>query len=226
LKSYTLELLKAPLAFEPGSAYEYGFGITIAGRIAEIVSGQPFEQLVSERILVPLGMRDTSFHPDDDLRRRIAKSYKTVDDGSGLIRAHNAFVTADADDRRMTEPSGGLFSTARDMARFYQCILDGGVCEGKRVISAAAITEMTRPNPASGKAFYGLGWQCSGPDKPSIAGFSKRAFGHGGAYATHGWIDPEQKLVAVFMVQNVMVKGSAEVRSAFHARVSEAYSSK
>lgn len=219
LKSYTLELLKAPLAFEPGSAYEYGFGITIAGRIAEIVSGRPFDVLVSERILVPLGMSDTSFHPDDRLRARIAKTYKTDDDQGVLVRTHNPFVTADAAERRMTEPSGGLFSTARDMARFYQCILDGGVCEGKRIVSVAAIEQMTRPHPASGKVSYGLGWQCGSPEKPGIAGFSDRAFGHGGAYATHGWIEPTQKLVMVFMVQNVMVKGSADVRNAFHAQV-------
>lgn len=219
LKSYTAELVKAPLAFEPGTSYEYGFGITVAGRIAEIVSGKPFDALVNERIIVPLSMNDTSFHPDDRLRARIAKTYKTDDDGEGLVRANNPFVTADAGDRRMTEPSGGLFSTARDMSKFYQMILDGGVYEGKRIVSAAAIAEMTHPHPASGKVSYGLGWQCSHPDKPTIAGFSTKAFGHGGAFATHGWIDPEQRLVTVFMVQNVLIKGSGDIRNAFHAKV-------
>ncbi len=219
LKSYTAELLKAPLAFEPGSAYEYGFGITVAGRIAEIVSGKSFDALMNERIIVPLAMNDTSFHPDDRLRARFAKTYKTDDDGEGLVRANNPFVTADADDHRMTEPSGGLFSTARDMSKFYQMILDGGVFEGKRIVSEAAIAEMTHPHLASGKVSYGLGWQCSHPEKPAIAGFSTKAFGHGGAFATHGWIDPEQKLVTVFMVQNVLVKGSGDIRNAFHAKV-------
>jgi CubicO group peptidase (beta-lactamase class C family) len=219
LKSYTLELVKAPLAFEPGSAYEYGFGITVAGRIAEIVSGKAFDSLVNERIIAPLSMKDTSFHPDDQLRPRIAKTYKTDDSGQGLVRANNPFVTSDAEDRRMTEPSGGLFSTARDMAKFYQMILDGGVFEGKRIVLETSIAEMTRPHLASGKVAYGLGWQCSPPEKPSIAGFSTKAFGHGGAFATHGWIDPEQKTVAVLMVQNVMVKGSAELRNAFHAKI-------
>lgn len=219
LKSYTLELVKAPLAFEPGSAYEYGFGITVAGRIAEIVSGKSFDALVNERIIVPLAMNDTSFHPDDRLRARFTKTYKTDDDGVGLVRANNPFVTSDAGDRRMTEPSGGLFSTAQDMSKFYQMILDGGVYQGKRIVSEVSIAEMTHPHPASGKVSYGLGWQCSHPDKPTIAGFSTKAFGHGGAFATHGWIDPEQKLVTVFMVQNVLVKGSGDIRNAFHAKV-------
>lgn len=64
LKSYVASLVKTPLAFEPGSAYEYGFGITIAGRIAEIASGKSFDKLVDERICQPLGMKDTTFHPD------------------------------------------------------------------------------------------------------------------------------------------------------------------
>jgi CubicO group peptidase (beta-lactamase class C family) len=219
LKSYTAELVKAPLAFEPGSSYQYGFGITVAGRIAEIVSGQDFETLVVERILKPLEMSDTSFHPDERLRSRIACTYKSDDEQQGLVRSNNPFVTVDVDERRMTEPSGGLFSTARDMAKFYQMILDEGVYQGRRIVSAESILEMTRPHPASGAVSYGLGWQCSRPDKPSVAGFSTNSFGHGGAYATHGWIDREQKLVAVFMVQNVLVDGSAEIRNAFHRQV-------
>lgn len=227
LKSYTLELVKAPLAFEPGSNYEYGFGITVAGRIAEIVSGTPFDVLMHERVLGPLEMHDTSFHPDDRLRARIAKTYKTAEDGRGLVRAYNPFVTSDAGERRMTEPSGGLFSTAGDMARFYQMILDGGVYQGRRIVSESAIAEMTRPHTAGGKTLsYGLGWQCSPPGKAAIPGFSTRAFGHGGAFATHGWIDPEQRIVTVFLVQNVLVNGSGSIRNAFHAKVTGAANAK
>lgn len=220
LKGYTSELLKAPLAFEPGSNYEYGFGITIAGHIAEIVSGKPFDVLMQERVLNPLGMHDTSFHPDEKLRARIAKTYKTSEDGKGLARTHNPFVTGDAGERRMTEPSGGLFSTASDMARFYQMILDGGVYRGQRIVSEASIAEMTKAHQAGGKTLnYGLGWQNGPTDKPTIPGFSGKAFGHGGAYATHGWIDPEQRIVTVFMVQNVLVNGGGVPRTAFHAKI-------
>lgn len=220
LKSYTLELVKAPLAFEPGSNYEYGFGITVAGRIAEIVSGKYFDALVQERIFQPLGMNDSTFHPNDLLRARIAKTYKTNDNGEGLVRANNPFVTADSGERRMTEPSGGMFSTASDMAKFYQTILNGGESEGKRIVSTSAISEMTKPHVAGGKTLsYGLGWNCNPPNKVSIPGFSAKSFGHGGAYATHGWIDPEQKLITVFMVQNVLLNGSGTIRNAFHEKV-------
>ncbi len=203
-----------------GSAYEYGFGITIAGRIAEIASGEPFDELVRKRILEPLRMHDTSFHPDERMRQRIARSYKTDEDSGRLVRANNSFVTVEAAERRVTEPSGGLFSTAADMSKFYSMILNGGVVDGKRIVSEASIAEMTRPHHAGGKAIhYGLGWQCGPGDKPAIPGFSSKSFGHGGAYATHGWIDPEQKMIAVFMVQNVLVKNGNAARQAFHSKV-------
>ncbi|MFN9915601.1 MAG: serine hydrolase domain-containing protein, partial [Pirellulaceae bacterium] len=111
------------------------------------------------------------------------------------------FVTWEPGEQRMPEPSGGLFSTAADMAKFYQMILDGGVAHGKRIVSTQAIEEMTRPHPASGQVHYGLGWQCSGPERAGILGFSTRSFGHGGAFGTHGWVDPESKVVAIFLVQ-------------------------
>ncbi len=85
LKAYVAGLVKTPLAFEPGSAYEYGFGITIAGHIAEIVSGKPFDQLVAERICQPLGMIDTTFHPDEAHRARIAQTYTMDEDTHELV---------------------------------------------------------------------------------------------------------------------------------------------
>ncbi|MCB1226935.1 MAG: beta-lactamase family protein [Verrucomicrobiales bacterium] len=222
LAGYVAQLVKAPLAFEPGSAYEYGFGITVAGHIAERVAGVPFDQLMQERILDPLGMSDTTFFPDDAQRARIAKTYKTREGGEGLERGYNPFVTSDAGVRRMTEPSGGLFSTARDFATFYQMILNGGMHEGRRIVSEKAITEMTHPHHAGGKLLnYGLGWMCNNPEKSMIPGFSDRACGHGGAFATHGWIDPESGVVTVFLVQNVLVKGGGEMRQAFHQAVVE-----
>lgn len=220
LKGYAIELVKAPLAFEPGSNYEYGFGITVAGRIAEIVSGKPFDVFIQERILDPLGMKDTSFHPDDRLRARFAKTYKTAEEGDDLALAYNTFVTPEAAVRRMTEPSGGLFSTAADLAKFYQMILDGGVSGDKRILSEASIAEMTKPHTAGGKLLnYGLGWQCNQAEKSIVPAFSNSSFGHGGAFGTHGWIDPERKMVAIYLVQNVLVKNGDKARQAFHQSI-------
>lgn len=213
LAQYALDILKEPFEFQPGSEYEYGFGLTVAGRIVEIVGGKTFEQFVAERILQPLGMKDTTWHPDAAQRDRLARTYKLA--GDKLVPAHNAFLTSDPDIHREAEPSGGLFSTAADMARFYQMVANGGELDGKRIVSAKGVAEMTKPHTASGKPIqYGLGWanNANGKMNPNI---STKSFGHGGAFGTFGWVDPEKKTVLVFMVQNVLVAKGGELRDKF-----------
>jgi CubicO group peptidase (beta-lactamase class C family) len=223
LKSYAETLVKAPLAFEPGSAYEYGFGITVAGRIAEIVSGKKFEDLLAERISQPLGMTDTTFHPGPAHRARIAQTYKMDEDSKQLVPGYNPFVTSDPSVTHMTEPAGGLFSTAADMARFYQMILNGGTWEGKRIISQKSIAEMTRPHQAGGKELsYGLCWFVNIENSRSAPMMPVGGYGHGGAFATHGFIDPVNKVVTVYMVQNVLVPNSSQPRDTFHRLLNEA----
>ena len=216
IAKYALDLLKEPFQFQPGSEFEYSFGLTVAGRIVEIAGGKTFEQFVAERILTPLAMKDTTWHPDAAQRARIARTYKLSADGSALVPAHNAFLTSEPDIRREAEPSGGLFSTAADMARFYQMVLNGGELDGKRIVSAKGVAEMTKPHSASGKTIqYGLGWFNNATEKMTTPHMSAKSFGHGGAFGTHGWIDPEKKMVTVFMVQNVLVPKGGELRDKF-----------
>jgi CubicO group peptidase (beta-lactamase class C family) len=223
LKAYTVELLKAPLAFEPGSAYEYGFGITIAGRIAEIISGNKFEQFMEERITGPLGMEDTTFHPTEEQRARIAMTYTLDDETKLLTPAYNPFVTGDASVKRMVEPSGGLFSTAGDMGRFYQMVADGGVWQGKRVVSEKSLAELTHAHEAGGKPIsYGLGWFVNIDTARPAPMMPMGSFGHGGAFATNGWVVPQHKLITVFMVQDVLVPNASQPRDTFHRLVNEA----
>ncbi len=223
LKAYVASLVKTPLAFEPGSAYEYGFGITIAGRIAEIVSGKKFDRLVDERICQPLGMKDTTFHPDAAHRARIAQTYKMDDETHELVPGYNPFVTSDVSVTHMTEPAGGLFSTAADMGKFYQMILDGGVWQGQRIVSEKSIAEMTHAHQAGGKPIsYGLCWFVNIDSARPAPMMPVGSFGHGGAFATNGWIDPQHKLVTVYMVQDVLVPNAGQPRDSFHRLVNEA----
>lgn len=223
LKSYVASLLKTPLAFQPGSAYEYGFGPTVAGRILEIVSGMAYEDFLRTRLFEPLGMRDTTFHPDDALRARIARTYKRDEDSGKLVPGYNPFVTSDASVRRMTEPAGGLFSTAADMGRFYALIAQGGVFGGKRLLSEAAVRDMLEPVTASGnKLNYACGWMHNTATQRACASMPVGSFGHGGAFATNGWIDPATGLVTVYLVQNVLVPDSSKPRDAFQRLVMEA----
>lgn len=223
LKSYVATLVRAPLAFQPGSGYEYGFGPTVAGRILEIVSGVSYERFLRERLFRPLGMKDTVFNPDAALRARIARTYKLDEDSRQLVPGYNPFVTSDASVTHMVEPSGGLFSTASDMGRFYSMIAGGGELDGVRILARETVRDMTTPVVAGGKPqSYAVGWQVNSTAQRPCAAMPVGSFGHGGAFATNGWVDPERGIATVFLVQNVLVPDSAKPRDAFQKLVMEA----
>ncbi|MBN8418655.1 MAG: beta-lactamase family protein [Verrucomicrobia bacterium] len=223
LKAYVASLLKTPLAFQPGSAYEYGFGPTVSGRIIELVSGMKYDEFLKSKIFTPLGMKDTMFNPDDAHRARIARTYKMDDESHELVPGYNPFVTSDASVTHMVEPAGGLFSTAADMGRFYAMIANGGELDGVRIISEKSVKDMTTPVTAGGKQLnYACGWQVNTETQRVNSQMPVGSFGHGGAFATNGCIDPQSKIVTVYLVQNVLVPDSGKAKDAFQHLVMEA----
>jgi CubicO group peptidase (beta-lactamase class C family) len=223
LKQYVDRLLAAPLAFEPGSDYEYGFGPTVAGRLLEVVTGKPYEVFLKERIFEPLGMVDTMFHPDEARRARIAQTYKLDEETKELGVSYNPFFTSSVAVKRMVEPAGGLFSTAADMGRFYAMVANGGELDGKRILSEKGVKEMTTPVSAGGKPItYGLGWQCCTEANAKMSPLGVGTFGHGGAFGTNGWVDLKRKIVTVFLVQNVLVPAGGKPKEVFQRMVTEA----
>ncbi len=222
LKQYVDRLLAAPLAFEPGSDYEYGFGPTVAGRLLEVVTGKPYEVFLKERLFEPLGMVDTMFHPDEARRARIAQTYKLDEETKELAVSYNPFFTSSAAVKRMVEPAGGLFSTATDMGRFYAMVANGGELDGKRILSEKGVKEMTTPVSAGGKPItYGLGWQCCTEANAKMSPLGVGTFGHGGAFGTNGWVDLERKIATVFLVQNVLVPAGGKPKEVFQRLVME-----
>jgi CubicO group peptidase (beta-lactamase class C family) len=223
LKQYVDRLIAAPLAFEPGSDYEYGFGPTVAGRLLEVVTGQPYEVFLQERIFAPLGMVDTMFNPDDARRARIPQTYKLDEETRELTVSYNPFFTSSAAAKRMVEPAGGLFSTAADMGRFYAMVANGGEWDGKRFLSEKAVQEMVTPVMAGGKPItYALGWQCCTEANAKMSAFGPGSFGHGGAFGTNGWVDLKRKIATVYLVQNVMVPQGGKPKEEFQQMVLEA----
>jgi CubicO group peptidase (beta-lactamase class C family) len=191
-----------PLIFQPGTAYSYSNeGINTAARIIEVVSGIPYEQFMQQRLFDPLGMEDTTFWPNTEQISRLAKSYKVDTNSHELVMLQVDQLTYPLNDkaRRFPRPAGGLFSTAGDVAKFCQMILNGGMAHGKRIVSEAAIREMTRTqNKMFDGKNYGLGW-----------GISDDGFGHGGAYNNAMEISPSNGRILVFMVQQSGPFGTA-----------------
>ena len=198
----------SPLQWEPGTKYEYcNAGINTAGRIVEVVSGVPYERFLGERLFDPLGMKDTTFWPTDSQFARLAKSYKPGADGTTLEEVKVTQLSYPLTDRtRHPYPAGGLFSTAADVGQFCRMILNGGTLDGKRYLSENAVRAMTSTQTGDlvngGKGGYGLGWSTTkkspGEGGPVIPG----RCGHGGAYATDMSLDPDRRLITVYMVQH------------------------
>jgi CubicO group peptidase (beta-lactamase class C family) len=173
-----------------------------------VVSGQSFEQLLDQRLFQPLGMTDTTFWPNDEQIQRLAKSYNPGPENRGLEETTIAQVQYPLNDRanRYPMPAGGLFSTATDLARFYQMLANGGQIGGRRVLSAKAVQQLTnRQTPADLPTSYGLGFSTAND-----------RFGHGGAYSTNSYYDTRHGLIFIWLVQHAGFPGKGgESQEAF-----------
>ncbi len=214
-------LAARPFKFQPGSKWEYGPSMNVVGRIIEVVSGQPYEKFLRERIFEPLAMTDTTFHLTDKLRERMAVLYKLSKNGKFLVRGERWIDTGAPDS--VPNPSGGLFSTAGDMQRFYQMILNGGELDGNRIVSEKSVGEMTTVQtgdlttgftPGNG---WGLGWSIVRRPEGVTGMLSPGTFGHGGAYGTQGWIDPVKGRIFVLLIQRADLGNSdgSDIRKKF-----------
>ena len=209
LAELTAQVSQAPLEFEPGSRWKYSTaGTNTVGRIVEVVSGQRFEDFLQERILNPLGMTDTTFFPSEHQVERLAESYLKNGDVKELREVKVHFVIGELwDTERTVKPGGGLFSTADDLRRFYQMMLNGGIYNGQRILSEASVRELTRTQTGDIKTGFtdgmswGLAFQVVKEAQGVTAMLSPGTFGHGGAYATQSWADPVNQTIYILMIQ-------------------------
>lgn len=191
VRSYAM----TPLLFEPDTQYLYSnAGINTAARILEVVSGMKYEDFMQQRLFEPLGMKDTTFWPDDAQLTRVANAYKPDAKKTGLEKTMIVQLQYPLNNRsgRYPMPAGGLFSTAADVTRFCQMLLRNGEFGGRQILSAQAVQEITRrQTPEALKQSYGLG--CT---------TANGVFGHGGALATDMAIDTQRGLITVWLVQH------------------------
>ena len=207
-------LSRMPLAFQPGTKWRYSTSIDVLGRLAEIISGMPFDQFLAERIFKPLGMTDTAFFVSPEKMARVATIYghpKAGKDCQPLthIRPPSALP-------KFVMPGGGLFSTVADYARFCQMLVNGGELDGTRVLSPKTV-ELFSLNHAPEDALpynfgkddpyhhgygYSLGTRVLMDVSKSGVYGSVGEFGWDGAYSTYFWIDPQEQLYGLLMVQH------------------------
>ncbi|HTG26800.1 MAG TPA: serine hydrolase domain-containing protein [Methylomirabilota bacterium] len=213
-----------PLAFEPGSKWQYSqSGILTLGRIIEIVSGFPFEVFLRKRIFDPLGMKDTTFYLSEAQMPRWVipakrEGEQLVPAGIGLLYGHPPTWRG-----HYPASNSGLFSTARDYARLAQMLLNSGVLDGRRYLTAESVRMMstvqtgdmvTGFTPGNG---WGLGVGIVRQPQGVTAMLSPGTFGHGGGYGTQFWIDTKRGVALIMMIQRSNFKNADEspVRLAF-----------
>lgn len=218
------------LEFEPGARWSYSnMGIATLGRLVEVISGEDYVHFVRTHILEPLGMRDTFYFPPDDKKDRIALVYKHAD--GKLVRAGDDILAGDPTKYRQgakyPAPEFGLYSTAPDLFKFYQMLLNDGELGGRRYLSKQAVETMTRvftPNvtPAGwlGGTGYGLTFEIVNQPEGTLLMHSPGTFGHGGAFGTEGWIDPKNDLIRIMLVQ--VADGSGDAPRSVVMQIGEA----
>lgn len=200
-KAYLERIQAMDLEYAPGTKSVYSdYGMMLLGEILERVAGQSMEVFLQQRVYDPLGMVDTGFLPAEDLRSRIAP---TEDDPWRGYVAHGEVHDENAHALGGVAPHAGVFSTAPDLARFLQMILNGGVFEHQRIVSREIVEEWTRRVgiPESDRA---IGWDTKSAEKSSAGKlFSPNSFGHLGYTGTSMWVDPERELFVILLTNRV-----------------------
>ena len=223
------KLARLPFDAQPGEKFIYGYNTDILGYLVEVVSGMNLADFIKKKITEPLGMADTSFFLPEEKAGRLAAVYGTGKDGKAeLIEdvREKAYVKGP----RMCFAGGaGLLSTAEDYARFLLMLQSGGEWGGVHVLSPKSVELMTVDHVGQiyGDQGFGLGfWVTKALGKNGDPG-SVGAFGWGGAYHTTYWVDPAEKLVAVFMTQLLPATGSdaqGKFRALVYQSIVESYS--
>jgi CubicO group peptidase (beta-lactamase class C family) len=204
----TMERLATlPFVSQPGEAYVYGYNTDILGCVVERASGMPFDKFLAERITGPLGMKDTRFYLPAADRDRLATVYSSGPDG--ITRAPDGakgqghYVDGP---RKSFSGGAGLLSTARDYARFLEMTRNGGTLDGARVLSARTVALMTTNQSGTLHTSTGLGFGFGFEtvDRYGALGLSSvGAYRWGGAYGSNYLVDPDARMVLVYMIQQM-----------------------
>ena len=210
-----------PLEFEPGAKWKYSSaGIDVLGRLIEVFSGQPYEDFLAQRIFQPLEMQDTGFYLTAKQAERLAEL--CAKEGGKLVPS-----TARAADPlkkpKFPSPAGGLYSTAADLAKVYQGLLNGGQYRATRFIAEDTLAKMTQIQTGNLQASFtpgmscGLGFHIVRMPEGVTRMLSPGTFGHGGAFGTQGWIDPVRDVFYVLLIQRAGLPNSdgSDIRREF-----------
>ena len=197
------------LRASPGEQFIYSdVGFIVLGQLIETISGLREDEYTSKHLFQPLKMTETGYVPAEDLKARAAITQERND----------AWMQGEVHDPRAYEMDGvaghaGLFSTAQDLSRYAQMILNEGELDGVRILKPKTVAKMIAPIEVS-SGIRSLGWdKQTGYSSNKGDLLSDQAIGHGGFTGTALWIDPEKQLYVIFLSNRVHPDGKGSVNS-------------
>ena len=196
-----------PLLFQPGDHFHYSLATDVLGYLVEVVSGQPFDSFLRERIFGPLGMNDTDFYVPEGKLDRVMPVFYTNEYGELDARSLNSIPKAAP---KFLSGGGGLYSSVSDYARFAQMILNGGELDGARLLGHKSVELMLSNHLTAGQmekkpvapgVGFGLGFSVleALPLSGNIG--SEGAAGWSGINNTFFTVDPAEDLLFILMTQ-------------------------
>jgi len=237
LADFSRRVASAKLSYQPGSRFRYSLSMDLQGAIVERLTGESLPDFMRRRLFEPLGMADTDFFVPEAKHGRLATVYHKY----GVPELTEVTFSLFRRDGKAIPsiPSGGagLYSTAMDYARFGQMLLNGGELGGRRVLSPEAVTLMTSnqlPEALLGRRFvagahtfrpgYGYGFNGSVFHDPKLAGspVGRGTYQWDGASGVWFWIDPENEIVFVGLIQRMMQEGMAAHQALTQRMLAEA----
>jgi len=217
-----LQKLQAlPLAFSPGSSFEYSIATDILGHIIERVTGKPLDVALKELVLDPLKMRETTFHVQGAAMQRFARPLSNdpdmwVFDWLDVTKAPKRF-----------SGGAGMASTAADYARLLQMLLNGGTLDGQRLLSPMtvrwAMADQIGTMRGTAHPGDGYSWNLFNPVRVAEGGaLFQGSIGDifwGGITGPRYFVDPKEKLIGIVFVQGPSIRAAyhAELRSMVYA---------
>ena len=218
----------APLAYQPGSAWRYSLSMDLQGAVIERLTGQSLPDFMRSRIFAPLGMDDTDFYLPAPKQPRRATLYHMYGVPELAVLDHPGFARDGVAIPKIASGGGGLFSTIKDYARFAQMLLDKGELGGTRILKPASVEMMTAnhlPRPILERGVdagfqhirlgFGYGYNGAACDDPALAKASvgKGTYQWDGASGVWFWVDPENDLIFVGMIQRMLQEGMPRLQA-------------
>lgn len=205
LRQLVERLANAPLLHQPGERFTYSYSTTVLGHVIERVSGMSLDAFLQQQLFEPLGMTQTSFFVTGEALNHFVTNYVMTDTGLQMIE--NNQNTDYKDRQRLLDGGGALAGTAADYLKFVSMLANGGVYQGKRYLSAAALKQMFQPHirldsAGNGESIgFGYGFALGSQATEQLGFMPAGTVGWAGSGNTLFWLNPHSGDLMVFMTQ-------------------------